>query len=216
MAEQPAETRPARESARAFSTAREKLVRGVVLAYVLVLWMAVWPFEQAPLLGDARRGAEKLLGRASLYAGMAVFSAQTSSGNLPWVDCTVVLAHSRGKWKRVYGPECPRKGTLFLENSFDETVSRMMRKAKLFRLAQAERPTARAMRNVLQVNDYFCHAQPELEIDRVRLHWSRVMRNYQTGEFLESEAKVVCVSQCDASGKQLPICTLRAPSGQDP
>lgn len=188
---------------------RENLKRGAVLTYVVVLWLAVWPFENAPLLGEAQRAAEGLLGRASLYAGMAVFAAPSSSANLPWVDCTKVLARSQGEWKHVYAPECPRKGTLFLENNFDQSVTRMLRKAGLPRLARSQEPNSpNAMRHVVQINDYFCQAEPG--IDRVALHWTRVVRNYETGEFKGTQVKVVCASDCNANTGQLPRCSLKS------
>ena len=183
----------------------ERVNRGLVLGYILVIWVAVWPFEDVPLLGDAQRLTAGMLRRASLYAGMAVFSDERGNEQFPWAACARVRVRSQGGWEPIYAPECPRRGTLFFEDSFDETVRRMLRAADLFRLAQPPRlETLSALRNVLQLNDYFCQAKPGA--NRVALHWKRVLRSYKTGAFRENSNEVVCVMDCDASINKLPHC----------
>lgn len=183
----------------------ERVTRGLVLGYILVIWLAVWPFEDVPLLGDAQRLSEGMLRRASLYAGMAVFSDKRGNEGFPWAACTRVRARSQGRWEPIYAPECPRRGTLIFEDGFDETVRRMLRVADLSRLAQPPRlDTPSALRNVLQLNDYFCRTEPGA--NRVALHWNRILRSYKTGAFFESSNEVVCVMDCDASIDELPHC----------
>lgn len=189
---------------------RERLVRGAVLAYALVICLAAWPFEQTPLLGDAGWAAQRLLARASLAAGMAVFRSSTAADeDQPWTTCTEFWAHSERGSEVIYKPKCPREGTLFFEDSFDKTVTHMLWAPKNALLQgelfpQPGAPTV--VRNLFQLNDFFCQIRPGS--DQVALRWVQFLRNFQTGEFSAFQKELTCVADCGRFGAPKMRCRM--------
>ena len=189
---------------------RERLLRGTVLTYALTICLAVWPFSATPILGKAQQAAEDLLMSASLRPGMAVFPGFEDQGLTAWAACTEVHGRRNRKWEALFVPECPRQGLLFLESPFEDTVHRMLTTPKLplLRPQIVRGPGApEVVRNLLQLSDYFCHLQPELE--RIALRWEQTLRSFESGQFRPPENELVCIAHCAELAERAPRCALR-------
>lgn len=187
------------------------LLRSAVLAYVLLIWLAVWPFPTTPVLGSAQSMAQDLLMAASLRPGMAVFPGTAVDDVAPHIACIRVLGRRARRWETLYEPECPPVGTIWYDDPLERAISQMLR-ARLIPLFEtslsASEGAPDAVRYVIALSDYFCHSRDGLE--RIVIRRRQHRRNVRDGTRLPPANQLVCKQQCDSREFSLPECSLRA------
>jgi hypothetical protein len=194
---------------------RETLLRSTVLAYVLLIWLAAWPFSGAPGLGSAQSIAQDLLVSASLRPGMRVFPGSAITDTAPYIACVRVLGLSGLHWETLYEPECPPVGTIWYDDPFERAINQMLQ-GRLRPIYEAPLSASEdapdAVRHVIEIADYFCHSSDGL--DRIVIRRRQHRRNIRDGTRLPPQNQMVCVQECGSPEFSPPQCGLVAISEQ--
>lgn len=194
--------------AEAESIVPQVLLRTAVIGYVLLLWLAVQPFPQLPLLGSAQRKAERLLGFASVRAGISVFVGNVAEF-APHHTCVEVRGQTPDGWRTFYAPECPPRGTRWRMDALERVILRMGVAPKQPLLRKPIPPPSRAplvVQTQIELGDYFCRQRPGFE--RIQIERVLHVRHMRDGSAPFAGQILVCEHECSEHYSP-PDCTMR-------
>jgi len=187
-------------------------LRWLCIAYILVLWLGVlpirlWPFEGWGLAGRLRGTARQALAALTLTPGDVIFTGSAGEWKIA-ANCLRVVGETQAGGQRLlYQSECPnRKGFRLRNPPFDQVLQEMTRVPFDLPL-RADSPAARRLREIAA---YYCHSPLEAHppLRSVSLRQVVLVQSAWSGRRMR-DAALLCESGCQPGVDARPVCERR-------